>query len=176
MRYPSCRDLRSRGATACALLVPQYHSRILFIVYHLSRYLPIHQQRIYPARNITQFPFLPRLGARRGFTPDLSCFAKRIYIDSGGSSRRESTQLFQTYFVPSCLTGGREEKVGGCSWQDAVRSVVVCFFFPSLVGQLVCFCFLFFSSSVSSSFLQWITCTGSGGQGSPLLALDSWRG
>ena len=76
----------------------------------------IHQPRIYPARNITQFQlhFCFTRGACGGFTPDLSCFAKRIYIHSGGSSRRESIQFFLNPFCTLILYDTLPE--GGKGW------------------------------------------------------------
>ena len=59
-----------------------------------------------------------------------------------------------TVYFPVPRSYWREGKVGGCSWQDAVRSVVC--FFSSLVGQLVCYCFLF---SFHLPFLP-LSCSG----------------
>jgi len=87
--------------------------------YHLSRY-PSTENLTGPEHHSISIPLLPLPGACGGLTPDLSCFAKRIYIHSGGSSRRESIQFFLN---PSCtfvrvleyFTGRREGRVGGCS-------------------------------------------------------------
>lgn len=60
---------------------------------------------------------------------------------------------------------------------DRIQWVLVCFFVSSLVGYIACLLLVsFFSYSSSSSFLLWITCTGSSRQGSSFLALDLWRG
>jgi len=84
--------------------------------------------------------------------------------------------LLGVYSIFSCSTIVLE---GGKGWWlflagcCAVGSLLL---FLSCGSACLLLLSFFFPSSISSSFLQWITCTGSGGQGSPFLALDSWRG